>query len=133
MFYQRTYLDKCATIVRGSECNTGLNPVSELVWGRNLSRFLVHFDHSKLKKLVEDKTYADITKLKHILKITNAGSLDMSETHKVYQSQIDGESKKRTSSLTTCSSLHRPLSVLLPSLLLARLLQLCVSSPSLVK
>lgn len=98
MFYQRTYLDKCATIVRGSECNTGLNPVSELVWGRNLSRFLVHFDHSKLKKLVEDKTYADITKLKHILKITNAGSLDMSETHKVYQSQIDGESKKRTSS-----------------------------------
>jgi hypothetical protein len=48
--------------------------------------------------LVEDKTYADISKLRHTLKITNAGSLDMSETHKVYQSQIDGEDKKRTSS-----------------------------------
>ena len=98
MFYQRTYLDKCATIVRGSEYNTGLNPVSELVWGRNLSRFLIHFDHAKLQRLVEDKTYADITKLRHILRITNAGSLDMSETHKIYQSQIDGEDKTRTSS-----------------------------------
>lgn len=98
MFYNRTYFDKCATIVRGSDFNTGLNPVSELVWGRNLSRFLVHFDHSKLKKMVDDETYADISKLHHRLKITNAGSLDMSETHKVYQSQIDGDAKKRTSS-----------------------------------
>ena len=62
MFYNRTYFDKCATIVRGSDFNTGLNPVSELVWGRNLSRFLVHFDHSKLKKMVDDETYADISK-----------------------------------------------------------------------
>ena len=76
MFYQRTYLDKCATIVRGSEFNTGLNPVSELVWGRNLSRFLIHFDLSKIQKLVNDKTYADVSQLRHILKITNAGSLD---------------------------------------------------------
>lgn len=98
MFYQRTYLDKCATIVRGSEFNTGLNPVSELVWGRNLSRFLIHFDLSKIQKLVNDKTYADMSQLRHILKITNAGSLDMSETHKIYQSQIDGEDKRRTSS-----------------------------------
>lgn len=98
MYYNRTYLDKCATIVRGSNFNTGLNPVSELVWGRNLSRFLVHFDHTKLQQMVEDKTYADISKLHHRLKITNAGSLDMSETHKIYQSQIDGSAKKRTSS-----------------------------------
>lgn len=96
--YQRTYLDKCATIVRGSDFNTGLNPVSELVWGRNLSRFLVHFDHSKIKKLIEDKTYADVSKLRHVLKITNAGSLDMSEMHKIYQSQIDGGDKRRASS-----------------------------------
>jgi hypothetical protein len=98
MQYNRTYLDKCATIVNGSEYNTGLNPVSELVYGRNLSRLLVHFDESKLRKMYKEKVYPDISKLHHILKMTNAGSLDMSELHKVYNSQIDGETKKRTSS-----------------------------------
>lgn len=98
MYYQRTYLDKCATIIMGSEYNTGLNPVSDLVWGSNSTRLLVHFNHDKIKQLVEDKVYPDITKLKHTLKITNAGSLDMSELHKVYSSQIDGTTKKRASS-----------------------------------
>jgi hypothetical protein len=98
MLYNRTYLDKCTTIVRGSKLNTGFNPVSELVYGRNNSRFLLHFDHNKIKKMVEDKTFADITKLKHTLKITNAGSLDFSQLHKVYNSQIDGANKKRATS-----------------------------------
>ena len=93
MYYQRTYFDKCATIVKGSEVNTGLNPVADLIWGKNNSRVLVYFDHHKIKSMVEDKVYPDITKLKHRLKITNAGSLDMSELHKIYASQID-ESKK---------------------------------------
>lgn len=98
MNYQRTYLDKCATIVKGSEVNTGLNPVADLLWGRNVSRFLIHFDHTKIKGMVEDKIYPDLHKLRHTLKITNAGSLDMSELHKTYASQIDGEKKKRATS-----------------------------------
>lgn len=98
MFYNRTYFDKCATIIRGSKVNTGFNPVSDLVYGRNLSRTLFHFDHNKIKTMVEDKTFPDMSKLRHILRITNAGSLDLSELHKVYGSQIDGAGKKRASS-----------------------------------
>lgn len=98
MLYQRTYLDKCATIVKGSKINTGLNPVSDLLWGKNNTRLLVYFDHNKIKSLVDDKTYPDISKLHHRLKMTNAGSIDMSELHKVYGSQIDATAKKRTSS-----------------------------------
>ena len=98
MFYNRTYFDKCTTIVRGSKINTGFNPVCDLVYGRNLSRVLLHFNHNKIKQMVEDKTFPELSKFKHYLKITNAGSLDMSELHKVYGSQIDGAEKKRASS-----------------------------------
>lgn len=98
MLYNRTYLDKFTTIVNGSRLNTGFNPVSELVYGRNNSRALIHFDHRKIQKMVEDKAFPDITKLKHRLKITNAGSIDFSELHKIYGSQIDGYEKKRATS-----------------------------------
>ena len=98
MFYNRTYFDKCATIVKGSALNTGFNPVSELVYGRNMSRTLVYFSHEKIKKMVDEKVFPDINKFKHYLKITNAGSLDLSELHKVYGSQIDGAEKKRATS-----------------------------------
>ena len=98
MLYYRTYFDKCATIVSGSNINTGLNPVSELVYGRNLSRFLFHFDHNKIKSLVDDKTLPDTTQIRHTLKIKNASSLDFSQLHKVYGSQIDSYEKKRATS-----------------------------------
>jgi hypothetical protein len=98
MLLERTYLDKCATIVKGSNVNTGLNPVSDLIWGRNISRTLIHFNEEKIKSLVDTKVYPDISKLHHRLKITNAGSLDMSELHKVYASQIDADKKRRASS-----------------------------------
>ena len=98
MFYNRTYFDKCTTIVKDSKLNTGFNPVADLVYGRNTSRTLIHFDHERIKNMVDDKTFPDISKLKHKLKITNAGSLDLSELHKVYSSQIDGAEKKRATS-----------------------------------
>ena len=78
MLYYRTYLDKCATIVAGSKLNTGFNPVSELVYGRNVSRFLLYFDESKIKSLVGSKVLPDLSNLRHTLKIKNASSLDFS-------------------------------------------------------
>ena len=39
----------------------------EINYGNMLSRGIIYFDHSKVKKMVEDKTYTDINKLKHIL------------------------------------------------------------------
>lgn len=98
MLYNRTYFDKCTTIVKGSKLNTGFNPVSDLVYGRNNSRTLLYFSHEHIKKMVDDKVFPDLKRLKHTLKITNAGSLDLSELHKVYGSQIDGAEKKRATS-----------------------------------
>ena len=98
MLYNRTYFEKCTTIIKDSNLNTGFNPVSDLVYGRNNSRMLFYFNHERIKNMVDEKVFPDITKLRHTLKITNAGSLDMSELHKVYGSQIDGGEKRRATS-----------------------------------
>ena len=76
MRLNRTYLTKCASIIKNSDLNTGLNPVAEICYGKVVTRMLCYFDHNKIKKLVEDKTYPDISKLKHTLKMYNVGSVD---------------------------------------------------------
>ena len=70
------FLDKTATISKGSFTNTGLNPIIDLNYGVGISRGLLHFDESQIKELVEDKTIADIDKMKCTLKMTNCGSVD---------------------------------------------------------
>lgn len=77
----RTYFDKNNTIVYNSNVNTGLNPVTELFYGgavgeEKYSRFLFHFDESRIKSLYTGGTFTDITKLKHTLKMTNTGAFD---------------------------------------------------------
>lgn len=77
----RTYFDKNNTIINNQAVNTGLNPVSELFYGgaggkEKFSRFLFHFDETRLKNLYTGGTYTDITKLKHTLRMTNTASFD---------------------------------------------------------
>jgi hypothetical protein len=77
----RTYFDKNNTIVKNQTVNTGLNPVSELFYGGNngselFSRFLFHFDETRLKDLYTGGTFTDLTKLKHTLRLTNTASFD---------------------------------------------------------
>jgi len=77
----RTYFDKNNTIVSNSTINTGLNPVTELFYGGGIglerySRFLFHFDETRLKALYTGNTYTDLSKLKHTLRMTNTGSFD---------------------------------------------------------
>lgn len=77
----RTYFDKNNTIVRNSNVNTGLNPVTELFYGgdsgnETYSRFLFHFDETRLKALYTGGTFTDLTKLKHTLRLTNTSSFD---------------------------------------------------------
>ena len=72
----KTYFDKCNTIIKDSYYNTGINPVAELNYGNNLTRILLHFSTDKVKNLVDDKTYPDVSKLRHVLKMTNCASLD---------------------------------------------------------
>lgn len=79
----KTYFDKNNTIMRNSIINTGLNPIAELYYGGtavNLqhSRFLFHFDETKLKDLYESATFPDLTKMTHTLRMTNTSCFDVS-------------------------------------------------------
>lgn len=96
--YYRTYISKTCSIIKGSEINTGLNPVAELLYGKNTSRVLIYFDHSKIKKMMEDGTMPDKTKITHRLKITNAGSIDFTTLHQANASSVSGCLSKRASS-----------------------------------
>ena len=66
----RTFFDKNNTLVYNSNVNTGLNPVTELFYGGDLtsqsySRFIFYFDEYRLKNLYTGGTYTDLSKLKH--------------------------------------------------------------------
>jgi hypothetical protein len=74
----RTFFDKNNTIVNNLNVNTGLNPVTELFYGcdEKYSRFLFHFDESRIKNFYTGGTFTDLTKLTHTLRLTNTGSFD---------------------------------------------------------
>ena len=94
----RTYLSKMCSIIKDSDLNTGINPVSELLFGKNVSRILIQFDHNRIKKMMEDGTMPDKSKITHRLKITNAGSLDFTMLHHTDTSSVSGCMRKRASS-----------------------------------
>lgn len=95
---KHTFLKKCCTIVKDSKTNTGLNPVAELNAGAVVSRALIYFDENELKKLVNDKTFADTSKLRHILKLTNCGSINNPTFRKKLFSEAGGDKKERATS-----------------------------------
>lgn len=79
----KTYASKSNTISRDQEyTNMGLNPIMEINYGKMLTRGLIYFDHSKIKEMVEDKTYPDVSKLHHVLKMTNCSSIEFKEDTK---------------------------------------------------
>ena len=86
------------TIINGSELNTSLNPISSLIYGKNLTRVLLYFDHTDIKNMMTDGTFPDKDKVSHYLKITNAGSLDFTQLHCGEVSSIDDNLKRRASS-----------------------------------
>lgn len=94
----KTYIEKMNTIISGDTVNTGINPISELVYGANVTRTLLYFDESKIKGMVQDKTFADVSKLKHYLKITNASSIDFTQVHCLETSSLSEADKIRACS-----------------------------------
>lgn len=72
------FLDKTNTIYQNNPyANVGLNPILELNYGDGIiSRGLIHFDEKEILNLIEDKTFADISKLSFKLKMTNCFSVD---------------------------------------------------------
>lgn len=95
----KTFLSKCNTIKNNSSVNMGLNPVMEINWNGSVSRGLIYFDHSKLQCLVENKIYPDLSKLRHILKLTNCASINTKKINdKILLMEGEAESKERASS-----------------------------------
>ena len=70
------FLDKTNTIIKSSEQNIGNNPIFHVSYGANIMKGLIHFDLKKIKELIDDKTFANIEKLKFTLKMTNCFSVD---------------------------------------------------------
>ena len=70
------FLDKTNTITKGSLWNTGLNPILEINYGKELSRGLIHFDVNEIGALIADGTFSDPSKLSCVLKMTNCASVD---------------------------------------------------------
>lgn len=93
-----TFISKSNTIIKDNVASVGLNPILELNYGKMLTRGLIYFDHTKVQKMVEDKTYPDMSKLKHILKMKNAGSIDDRHINKIYLDSNGDYYKQRTSS-----------------------------------
>lgn len=75
MIVTHTFLSRCNTIVKGSLVNLSFNPIMELHYGNTLTRGLLYFNTDKIKQLYNDKVYPDISKMKHVLKMTNTSSL----------------------------------------------------------
>lgn len=96
----KSYISKFNTIISGSKLNTGLNPIAELVYGKDtiVSRVLMYFDHNKVKELMENGTMVDMKKMKHTLHITNAGSIDFTQLHQKETSSINFNKKIRATS-----------------------------------
>ena len=77
----RTYFDRNNTIIYNNNVNVVRNPITELYYGgasakQSYTRLLFQFDETKLQNLYNDKTYADLSKLTHTLRMTNTGAFD---------------------------------------------------------
>lgn len=96
----KTYISKFNTIISNSKLNTGINPISELVYGHDniVSRALLYFDHTQVKKLMDDGIMPNMSKMKHVLHITNAGSIDFTQLHQKETSSINDNKKIRATS-----------------------------------
>ena len=96
----KTYISKFSTIISGSKINTGINPISELVYGRDfiVSRALAYFDIAHVQQLAQEGIMPDTSKMKHVLHITNAGSLDFTQLHTCETSSINDNRKIRATS-----------------------------------
>ena len=93
---KRTFINKSNTIFEGSTTNYGLHPISMLNYGLEKSRILIHFDINEIKDFI--KKCPKDANIKHILKMTNCGSIDFNKFNEPLLSHDINGVKKRASS-----------------------------------
>lgn len=91
------FIDKTNTIIKHSEQNMGLNPILNIAYGSYEMKGLIHFNIDKIKELINDKTFADKSKLKFTLKMTNCASIDEIPMNKPLVRGIDCKAVRATS------------------------------------
>jgi hypothetical protein len=81
----RTYFDRNNTMAYNKTHNTGKNPVSELFYGggnesgtKYFSRFIFQFATTRIEEFRTKGMFPDLTKLTHVLKMTNTSTFDTS-------------------------------------------------------
>jgi hypothetical protein len=73
----KTFADKSTTIISESNNNFGSNPILSLFFGAGgFSRILINFNLNYIRRFVQDKTFPDLCRLKHTMKLWNCGNLD---------------------------------------------------------
>ncbi len=93
-----TFFDKNNTLIYNSLTNTGQNPITELYYGNSIdnpqySRFIFHFDETRLKSLYTGGTMPILSAMTHTLKLTNTGFFD----HSLLSGELN-DGKQRASS-----------------------------------
>lgn len=92
----KTYLDKSNTIVYNSTINTAQNPVCELCYGDGYTRVLINVNIDRIRNMVNDKTFADVTKLRHVLRMKNCWGFQSLKSNIILSSSKQ-TAKERTS------------------------------------
>jgi len=80
----RTYFDKNNTLIENQYTNTGLNPITELVYGgiataktiNVFSRFICHFDLTDLISQYNSGNLGDLSQVTHKIKMTNSQAFE---------------------------------------------------------
>ena len=102
------FLDKTATLIKGSISNTGLNPVAELNYGDAVTRIILHFDDSELKQMADDKTI-DKNNVEFHLKMTNCTAINGIPYEKpLHYGNTCGEKERASSFFVLAMKLPQP-------------------------
>lgn len=80
----KSYFDKNNTIIEDQYTNTGLNPITELVYGglnsgntsNTFSRFLFHFDLTKLISQYNEGNLGDLSQVTHKVRMYNSQAFE---------------------------------------------------------
>ena len=93
----RTQINKSNTIIKNSYDNYGLYPISMLNYGNIVSRIILQFDKTHITNVCNNY-YGNIDNIKHTLKMTNCGNVDLKKLGvKIPSNDINGEKERAVS------------------------------------
>lgn len=94
----RTKISKSNTIIKESENNYGLYPISMLNYGNIVSRVILQFDLDRIRNFTSG--YFGNKKITHKLKMTNCGNVDWRKLGETVPSKDINSEKQRACSFT---------------------------------